>query len=65
MKINSKSLGKLTGKVVATTKTLPKKTTETSKSLKDEFLAGFAETNGVSKGEGRQTRAQESDNSQQ
>lgn len=65
MKVNTKSLGKLTGKVVATTKTLPKKTAETSKSLKDEFLAGFAETNGASKGVGSQTHAQESDNPQQ
>lgn len=65
MKVNTKSLGKLTGKVVATTKTLPKKTAVTSKSLKDEFLAGFAETNGSSKGVGSQTHAQESDNPQQ
>lgn len=65
MKINTKSIGKITGKVVAGTKALPGKTAETSKSLKEEFLAGFAEANGSTKGVGSQSHAQNTDNTQQ
>jgi hypothetical protein len=46
---SSKTIGKLTGKLVAGTKALPKKTTEVSKSLKDEFMDGFRETSGSAK----------------
>lgn len=65
MKINTKAIGKITGKVVASTKALPTKTAETSKSLKDEFMAGFAETNGSTKGVGSQSHAHNTDNTQQ
>lgn len=44
MKVSTKNAGKLTGKLVSATKALPKKTAQTSKSLKEEFLAGFKET---------------------
>lgn len=46
---SSKNIGKLTGKLVAGTKALPKKTATVSKSLKDEFLDGFHETSGSTK----------------
>lgn len=65
MKINTKTIGKITGKVFAGTKALPTKTASTSKSIKEEFLAGFAETNGSTKGVGSQSHAQTTDNTQQ
>ena len=65
MKINTKTIGKITGKVFAGTKALPSKTASTSKSIKDEFLAGFSETSGSSKGVGSQSLAQNTDNTQQ
>lgn len=37
-------VGKLTGKVFASTKKLPKNTASTAISIKDEFLAGFKDT---------------------
>lgn len=46
---SSKNIGKLTGKLVAGTKALPKKTAAVSKSLKDEFVDGFRETSGSTK----------------
>lgn len=53
----SNHMGRLTGKLVAATKSLPEKTAKagksvknTSVSLKDEFVAGFKETNGSSRG---------------
>jgi len=46
---SSKNIGKITGKLVAGTKALPKKTAEVSKSLKEEFMDGFHETSGSAK----------------
>lgn len=53
----SNHMGRLTGKLVAATKSLPEKTAQAGKSvkntgasLKDEFVAGFKETNGSNKG---------------
>ena len=57
---SSKTIGKLTGKLVAGTKALPKKTTEVSKSLKDEFMDGFRETSGSHKGMGDESVSDES-----
>jgi hypothetical protein len=59
MKISiSKKLGEYTGKIVAESKALPKKTVSTTKSIKDEFLAGFDATNGSPKEKGNQPPAQ-------
>lgn len=44
-KPTSKVLGELTGKLVAGTKALPGKTSETTSSIKAEFIAGFNSTN--------------------
>jgi len=57
---SSKSIGKLTGKLVAGTKALPKKSAEVSKSLKDEFMDGFRETSGSNKGMGDESVSDES-----
>jgi hypothetical protein len=57
---SSKTIGKLTGKLVAGTKALPKKTTEVSKSLKEEFMDGFRETSGSNKGIGNESVSDES-----
>ena len=57
---SSKTIGKLTGKLVAGTKALPKKTTEVSKSLKEEFMDGFRETSGSNKGIGDESVSDES-----
>lgn len=57
---SSKTIGKLTGKLVAGTKALPKKSAEVSKSLKDEFMDGFRETNGSNKGMGDESVSDES-----
>ena len=57
---SSKTIGKLTGKLVAGTKALPKKTTEVSKSLKEEFMDGFRETSGSYKGIGNESVSDES-----
>lgn len=57
---SSKTIGKLTGKLVASTKALPKKTTEVSKSLKEEFMDGFRETSGSNKGMGDESVSDES-----
>jgi hypothetical protein len=57
---SSKTIGKLTGKLVAGTKALPKKTSETSKSLKEEFMDGFRETSGSNKGMGDKSVSDES-----
>lgn len=53
----SNHIGRLTGKLVAATKSLPDKTAKagksvknTSVSLKEEFIAGFKETSSSSKG---------------
>lgn len=45
----SKTLGELTGKLVAGAKALPGKTSETTSSIKDEFIAGFQATSGSTK----------------
>lgn len=60
----TKKIGALTGKLVAGTKALPKKTAETSKSIKQEFLDGFAQTSGSNKGLGSQPPAQMADETQ-
>jgi hypothetical protein len=57
---SSKTIGKLTGKLVAGTKALPKKTSETTKSLKEEFMDGFRETSGSNKGMGDESVSDES-----
>ena len=57
---SSKTIGKLTGKLVAGTKALPKKTTEVSKSLKEEFMDGFRETNSSNKGMGDESVSEDS-----
>ena len=57
---SSKTIGKLTGKLVAGTQALPKKTTEVSKSLKEEFMDGFRETSGSNKGIGDESVSDES-----
>jgi hypothetical protein len=51
----SKTLGELTGKLVAGAKALPGKTSETTSSIKDEFLAGFQATSGSTKKMGEQS----------
>lgn len=61
----SKKLGVLTGKLVAGTKALPEKTSNTSKSIKDEFMAGFASANGSAKIKGNQPPAHTAENTQQ
>lgn len=48
-KPTSKVLGELTGKLVAGAVALPGKTSETTGSIKAEFLAGFNSTNSSSK----------------
>lgn len=42
--ISSKKFGEITGKVVSSTKALPKKTSTSAKSLKAEFIAGYKST---------------------
>ena len=54
-KSTSKVLGELTGKLVAGTKALPGKTSETTNSIKAEFIAGFASTNVTSKVKGNES----------
>lgn len=61
----SKKIGVLTGKVVAGAKALPGKTANTSKSIKDEFVAGFASVTVHPKGKGNQSPAQSTDETQQ
>ena len=63
--ITSKKIGSITGKVFAGAKSLPNKTASTSKSLKDEFLAGFAETSGSTKEKGDQPPVQNAEETQQ
>jgi hypothetical protein len=53
-KISSKTLGELTGKLVAGAKALPAKTSETTGSIKDEFIAGFIATSGANKTQGQE-----------
>lgn len=63
--INTKKIGALTGKVVATTKALPGKTASTGKSIKSEFVAGYKQTCGSNKGMGNQPPSQDADETQQ
>lgn len=63
--ITTKKFGALTGKLVAGTKALPGKTATASKSIKDEFVAGFKETSGSNKGKGNQPPAHNADETQQ
>lgn len=68
MKVNetaSKKMGALTGRLVAGAKSLPKKTADTSRALKDEFLEGFAQTNKSTKEKGSQVPSHNLDISQQ
>lgn len=51
-KTSSKMLGELTGKVVATAIALPGKTSQTTSSIKAEFVAGFNSTNSSRKVKG-------------
>lgn len=51
----SKTLGELTGKLVAGAKALPAKTSETTGSIKDEFIAGFQATSGPTKKMGKKS----------
>lgn len=51
-KISSKTLGELTGKIVAGATALPGKTSETTGSIKREFLAGYKSVNGSNKVKG-------------
>lgn len=60
----SKKIGSLTGKFVAGAKSLPTKTASTSKNLKNEFLAGFAETSGSTKEKGNQPPVHNADETQ-
>lgn len=53
-KPTSKVIGELTGKLVAGAKSLPDKTTSTTKSIKDEFIAGFIATSGANKTQGQE-----------
>lgn len=53
-KPSSKTIGELTGKLVAGAKSLPDKTTSATKSIKDEFIAGFQATSGVNKTQGQE-----------
>jgi hypothetical protein len=54
-KPTSKVLGELTGKLVAGAVALPGKTSETTGSIKAEFLAGFNSTNGSTKVKGNKS----------
>lgn len=51
-KPTSKVLGELTGKLVAGAVALPGKTSETTGSIKAEFLAGYKSANGSTKVKG-------------
>ena len=61
----SKKIGVLTGKVIAGAKALPGKTAETGKSIKDEFVAGFASVTEHPKVKGNQPPAHSADDTQQ
>jgi hypothetical protein len=54
-KPTSKVLGELTGKLVAGAVALPGKTSETTGSIKAEFLAGYKATNGSIKVKGNKS----------